>query len=115
MYFLLQSIIELEGRWPEVHETYPQKYKDKNSTIDAEVMLQSKKRREFAGTGKRDNKSANIIKIEAFNRNKFSNVVLFFQKELRSKIKSKLCFKVTENINKDINYCERKCYEEQKI
>ena len=41
--FLIQSIIQLEGCWPEVHKTYPQKYKDKNSTIDAEVMLQSKK------------------------------------------------------------------------
>ena len=78
-------------------------------------MLQSKKRREFAGTGKRDNKNANIIKIEAFNSNKFSNVELFFQKELRSKIKSKLCFEVTKNINENINYCGRKCYEEQKI
>ena len=43
MYFLLQSIIQLEEHLPEVHKTYPQKYKDKNSTINAEVMLQSKK------------------------------------------------------------------------
>ena len=67
----------MEGRWPEVHKTYPQKYKNKNITIDAVVQVQSKKGSAVAGTGKRESCQETEIKNEVELNNKFEIAGLF--------------------------------------